>query len=151
VRLLIRGLLVLAAMVLPLRAAAQVDDIVTGYLRGGEAGRKPSVLLPAIISSSTITTMALLDHEPPTNNRVVRIAVVQAVTGASVSYIVARLLRPSPSEERYTELATANPAFREGFKRGYNEKLGGRQTISNVVGVLVGSLVSGAIYKMRTK
>ncbi|MEX2282044.1 MAG: hypothetical protein WEE89_06135 [Gemmatimonadota bacterium] len=141
-------LIVLPAL-LPARGVAQVDDVVQGYLSGGMAGRQVNVMLPAVVSASTITLLTAIDHEPATNNRVVRMAITQAAIGASVSWVATRLLRAEPQASRYTELEQASFAYREGFRRGFFESMGNRQTVSNLMGVVVGSVVSGAIYKMR--
>src|SRR5687768_2724774 len=86
-------LIVLPAL-MPARAAAQVEDVVQGYLSGGMAGRQVNVMLPALVSASTITLLTAIDREPATNNRVVRMAITQAAIGASVSWVATRLLRP---------------------------------------------------------
>ena len=142
-------LLFLVPMVIPARSAAQVDEVVEGYVAGGAAGKKVNVLMPAVISASTITALTLADQEPATNNRVVRVAITNAAIGAGVSWVVTRLFRPQPQPARYSELLQASDAYQEGFRRGFFESMGSRQTVSNMMGVIVGSLVSGAIYKAR--
>ena len=142
-------LLLLVPLVIPARSAAQVDEIVEGYVAGGAAGKKVSVLMPAVISASAITALTLADQEPATNNRVVRVAITNAAIGAGVSWVVTRLFRPQPQPARYSELLQASDAYQEGFRRGFFESMGSRQTVSNMMGVIVGSLVSGAIYKAR--
>ena len=142
-------LLLLVPIVFPAPSAAQVDEIVEGYVAGGAAGKKVNVLMPAILSASTITVLTLADQEPATNNRVVRVAITNAAIGASVSWVVTKLFRPEPQPARYAELSQASHAYQEGFRRGFFESMGSRQTVSNMMGVIVGSLVSGAIYKAR--
>jgi hypothetical protein len=130
-------------------AAAQVDDVVDGYMSGRAAGNLPRVTMPWGVSTGTITLLTALDNGPVTNNRVVRAAVVNAAIGAGVSWTVNRLLRPAPSLTKNPELLRASEAYRNSFNRGYNESLGGRQMVSNLLGVITGSVIAGAIFMVR--
>jgi hypothetical protein len=143
--LLLPGLLLFS----PVAGSAQVNDLVDGYMSGRQAGTRPRVTMPWGVSAGTITLLTALDHGPVTNNRVVRAAVVNAAIGAGVSWTVNKLIRPEPSAERNPELLQASLAYRQGFSRGFHESLGGRQMISNLLGVITGSLISGTIYMVR--
>ncbi|MGH7470085.1 MAG: hypothetical protein ACRENP_19235 [Longimicrobiales bacterium] len=139
------GLLLLG----PPDARAQVVDVVDGYVSGRAAGNLPRVTMGWGVSTATITLLTAFDQGPVTNNRVVSTAVVNAAIGAGVSWTVNRLLRPAPSISRNPELLRASEAYRDSFNRGYKESLGGRQMVSNVLGVITGSVVAGAIFMLR--
>ncbi len=136
-------------LAVPVCGHAQVTDIVQGYMSGRTAGDRPNVTLPWGVSTGTITLLTALDNEPVTNNRVVRAAVVNAALGAGVSWAVNRLLRPDPSPITNKELRRSTEAYQEGFRRGFNESLGSRQMVSNLLGVITGSVIAGTIYMVR--
>ena len=142
-------ILLVGMLLFPVAIQAQVNDLVDGYMSGKVAGTQPRVTMPWGVSTGAITLLAALDSEPVTNNRVVTATVVNAALGAGISWTVNRLIRPEPSPVRNPDLANATFAYRQGFNRGYNESLNGRQMISNLLGVLTGSLIAGGIYMAR--